>query len=81
MNIEKARKVIQDYYRQRLGTRVNITTEDAMMEIDNLKRRGRDVLALDNCAPLFYALLNADIMTYEDLEEKGSKGGADVHSN
>lgn len=72
MNIEKARKVVQDYYRQRLGTRVNITKEDAMMEIDNLKRRGRDVLALDNCASLFYALLNANILSYEDLEEKGN---------
>lgn len=73
MNIEKARKVVQDYYRQRLGTRVNITTEDAMMEIDNLKRRGRDVLGLDNCAPLFYALLSANILSYEDLEEKGNQ--------
>lgn len=70
MNIEKVRKVVQDYYRQRLGTRVNITKEDAMMEIDNLKRRGRDVLALDNCAPLFYALLDANILSYKDLEEK-----------
>ena len=69
MNIEKARKVIQAYYRLRLGTRINITNEDAMMEIENLQRRGRDVLALDNYAPLFYQLHKAGVMSYDDLEK------------
>lgn len=73
MNIKKAKTVIEDYYSRLLGTQVTVTDADVEDEINNLKRRGRDVLFLENLRPLFYALLDADIMTYEDLEEKGAK--------
>ena len=73
INIKKAKAVIENHYSRWLGKRVTVTDADVEDEINNLKRRGRDVLALDNLRPLFYALLDADIMTYEDLEEKGAK--------
>lgn len=75
MNMEKARRAIQAHYHERLGVQLNITDNDVIAEIDNLKRRGRDVLSLNNCAQLFYRLHKAGVMSYDDLE----KGGQNEH--
>lgn len=73
INIENARRAIQAHYYEWLGVQFsNISDEDVMAEIDNLKRRGRDVFGLDNCSGLFYRLHKAGVMTYDDLE-KGEK--------
>lgn len=48
MNIKKARKAIEAHYYEWLGVQFsNISDDDVMAEIDNLKRRGRDVFGLD----------------------------------
>lgn len=70
MNIKKARKAIEAHYYEWLGVRLsNISDDDVMAEIDNLKRRGRDVFGLENCSGLFYRLHKAGVMTYDDLEK------------
>lgn len=71
MNMKQAKKAIKAHYRDWLGLELDITDEEAAAEIDNLKRRGRDVLGLDNLSGLFYRLHRAGVMSYEDLEGKG----------
>jgi len=74
MNMKQAKKAIKAHYRDWLGLELDITDEQALAEIDNLKRRGRDVFGLDNLSGLFYRLLKAGVMSYEDLDGTGTGG-------
>lgn len=60
--MEKAKKIIKNHYQLK-----DVTNEQVIDEINNLKRNGTDVLYLNGLKDLYYQLEMAGIISFNDL--------------